>query len=178
MSINPQLTYSLELSNGYEGDLASTRDHVVDARRNDLAASAEASFGLFVCKSTDTDDLGFGLCVTTQQALGILVHSMSEEKTQGVTTGLINGEFGNVMHKGRAWVRVKETVTPLSPVRVAVLDHSGTVTGATQGTFLTTADTSTHHTALLTNARYLTRASAGDLAQVEIDALPATLTAD
>lgn len=178
MSINPQTSYALELSNGYEGDLSSTRDHVVDARRNDLAASAEAIFGVFVCKSANADDLGFGLCVTTTQALGILVHSMSEEKTQGVTTGLINGEFGNVMHKGRAWVRVKETVTTASPVRVAVLDHSGTVAGMTQGTFGTTADAGTHHTALLPQARYVRGATAGNLAEVEIDALPVLLTAD
>lgn len=179
MSINPQTAYSLEISNGYEGDLASTRDHVVDARRNDLASSAEASYGLFYCKSSNSDDLGFGLCNTTSQALGILVHSQDLEKTQGVTVGMINGEFGSLLHQGRAWVKVMEAVTTASPVRVAVLDSSGITTGMTQGRFGTTADSSTHTTALLTNARYITsQATPGGLAIVEIGALPVKLTAD
>jgi hypothetical protein len=179
MSINPQTAYSLELANGYQGDLASTRDHVVDARRNDLAASAEALYGLFYCASTNADGLGFGLADATHQALGILVHSQDLEKTEGVTLGMINGEFGSIMHQGRAWVKVMEAVTLASPVRVAVGDDSGNVTGATAGNFLTTADSSGHTTALLTNARFVTaQATPGGLAIVEIGALPAKLTAD
>lgn len=176
--INPQTSYRLEILRAFAGDLSSTRDHVMDARRNDLSASAEAVFGLFVCKSSASDDLGFGLCNASSQALGVLVHSQRQEKIQDQTVGLKNGEFGNVMHEGRCWVIAREAVTTADPVRVCVGDLSGSITGAVEGSFVTTADSSGHKTARLLNARYLTSGSAGDAVEVEIVALPNVLTAD
>lgn len=169
-----QTSYALGLTGTlYEGSLSSSRNHEVDALRNDLAASAEAIFGKAVCKSSATDDLGFGLCNASSQFKGVLVHGMEQEK---LTTGLVNGEFGNVMKSGRCWVKVVHNVTPASLVRVFIADYSGTTSGAVQGAFGTTLVAA--NTALLVNARYLGRGSAGDLVEVEIDASPVLLTAD
>lgn len=169
-----QTSYALEpTATGFQGMLSDTRDSVVDARRNDLAASAEAAFGLGVCKSTDSDDLGFGLCNATRAWLGVLVHSMDLEKT---TTGLPSKEFGNVLHKGRVWVKVVETVTTASTVKVFIADYSGTLTNAVAGAFGDTAVAA--NTATLLNARYLGSGSAGDIVELELDANAVLLTAD
>jgi hypothetical protein len=167
-----QTSYALELgTTGYAGQLADTRDHVSDARRNDLAASAEAVYGRLYCRSTNADLLGFGLADATHQTLGVLAHSMDLEEA---TTGLLNGEFGNLVHKGRVYVTVVDSVTPDSLVRVYGADYSGSVSGAVEGTFGATKHAS--YTCLLTNARYLGSASAGETVILEIDALPTLLT--
>lgn len=169
-----QTSYSLQPSGiGKQGQLADSRDILVDAYRNDLASSAEATFGLGVCKSADADDLGFGLCNATRAFLGVLVHSMDFEKS---TTGLASGEFGNVMRKGRVWVKVVEAVTTASTVKVFVADHSGTIANAVEGAFGDTAVAT--KTATLLNARYLDAGSAGDIVRIELDANAVLLTAD
>lgn len=174
MAFNPQTSYALGITGTlYEGNLSDSRDVEVDARRNDLAASAEALYGKAVCKSSNTDDLGFGLCNASSQFQGVLVFGQQHEKS---TTGLANGEFGSVMKKGRCWVKVVHNVTPASLVRVFIADYSGTTADAVQGAFGTTLVAA--NTALLANARYLGRGSAGDLVEVEIDASPVLLTAD
>lgn len=169
-----QTSYALEPSTlGKEGQLVDSRDILVDARRNDLAASAEAAFGRAVCKSAASDDLGFGLCNATTQFLGVLVHAQDFEKT---TTGLPNGEFGNVMRKGRVWVSPVEAVTTASTVKVFVGDHSGTIARAVQGTFGDSAVAT--KTATLLNARYLGACAADGMVELEIDANAVLLVAD
>ena len=169
-----QTSYSLGLVGTlYEGSLDTSRDHVVDARRNDLAAAAEAVFGRAVCKSSNSDNLGFGLCNASTAFQGVLVHGMQQEK---LAVGLANGEFGNVMKKGRVWVKPVHNVTTATPVRVFIADHSGTTSGAFEGAFGTTLVAA--KTALLLNARYLGAVSAGALVEVEIDANANLLVAD
>lgn len=171
-----QTSYSLEpATNGLAGQLADTRNALIDGFRNDLAASAEAAYGLAVCKSTDSDDRGFGLCGTARQFLGVLAHQNDSERSS-TATGLANKEFGNVMRKGRIWVKVVEAVTTASTVKVFVADHSGTLANAVEGAFGDTAVTA--KTATLANSRYLTAASAGETALLEIDTAPVLLTAD
>ena len=169
-----QTSYSLQPSGtGKQGQLVDSRNIVVDARRNDLAASAEATFGLGVCKSANSDDLGFGLCNASTQFLGVLVHAQDFEKT---TTGLPNGEYGNIMKKGRVWVKVVEAVTTASVVKIFIGDHSGTITDAVEGAFGDTAVAT--KTATLLNARYLNAAAAGAIVELELDGSPVVLTAD
>ncbi len=160
-----QTSYSLERSAGYEGQLYDTRDIRSDARRNDFAASAEAPFGKMVCKSTDSDDLGMAGANATTQVLGVLIHSMDTEQS---TTGLLATEFGNVASKCTVWVRPVHNVTTVTPVRVFVVDYTGTTTGAVVGAFGTTAVSAKTSLPLL-NCRYLRAASAGDLVPVEIN---------
>lgn len=174
MAIIPQTSYALGITGTlYEGCLSDTRDAQIDGLRNDLAASAEALYGKGVCKSSDTDDKGFALANVTTQFMGVLVFGMQHEKS---ATGLLNGEFGSVMRKGRCWVKVVHAVTPASLVRMFIADHSGTTSGAVEGAFGTTLVAT--KTALLLNARYLGRGSAGDLVEVELDASPVILAAD
>jgi len=169
-----QTSYALEpTATGFQGGLSDTRNILVDARRNDLAASAQAVYGLGVCKSTATDGLGFGLCGTARQFLGVLVHSMDLEKQ---TTGLPNGEFGNVMRQGRVWVKVVEAVTQDSTVKVFVADHSGTIANAVEGAFGDTVVST--KTATLLNARYLGAGAAGDLVELELGPNAVLLVAD
>ncbi len=170
-----QTAYALELTHtGYVGQIADTRDVRVDGFRNDLAASAEAAFGLGFCRSAATDLQGFGLCNTSRRFLGVLVHSMDFEKT---TTGLPSLDFGNLMSRGTVWVRVVEAVTQESTVKVFIADYSGTLANAVAGAFGDTAVAA--NTATLPNARYLGSAAAGELVQLELNAPgPILLTAD
>lgn len=169
-----QTSYALEpTATGFEGQLVDTRDIRVDAFRNDLAASASAKFGLGVCRSTNSDLRGFGLCNTSKQWLGVLVHSMRLEQED---TGLPSLEYGDVMRKGRVWVKVVETVTPESTVKVFIADYSGTISNAVEGAFGDTAVAA--KTASLVNARYLTGGSAGELVMLELDANAVLLSAD
>lgn len=162
----PQLTYALEQSLGYEGNLADTRDIRVDARRNDAAASAELPFGRFVTKSAATDHLGMKLPAASEVLLGILVHSHSNEKT---VTGLPNLEFGDVLSQGRVLVKVENAVAP-GDIVLCRIDSGGNGAGSCRGGAAVAASLTA-----IPQARFLTAAAINGLAVVELN-MPAVPT--
>lgn len=156
-----QLTYSLELAAGYEGQISDSRPSQLDGRRND--AGAELPFGKAVSKSTATDNLGMKLPAAGEVLLGILVHAMDNEKT---TTGLPSLEMGNVLSRGRALVKVENAVTPASQVLVRI-DGGGNGAGSFRGGAAVAASL-----VAIPNARFLGSAGVNELAEVEINLPP------
>lgn len=83
----------------------------------------------------------------------------------------------NVMRSGIIWVYTTEAVVIGNPVRFWDTDYSATVTGAFVGRFCTAA--SATRTTLFTNgAAWMSETSGPGLAQLEINMVAATFTAD
>lgn len=157
-----QTTYSLAMvATGYEGGLADSRPSQIDGFRND--AGAEVAYGLGVTKSSATDNLGFQLADPGEIFLGVLVHDMAKERT---TTGLPSLTMGSVLSRGRVWVKVENTVA----VGDAVLVRT-TTAGNGKGSFLT-GSAAAGVTTLIPQARFMSAASAGGLAILDLN-LPA-----
>lgn len=168
-----QTSYSLEQSSPSQpGMVSSTQDVRVRPFRNDNASPVD--FGLAVCRSADTDDMGFDLCNATRQFLGVLTWGQIKENG---TDGLASKEMGSIMESGEVYVRVVEDVTPESTVKVFIADHSGTIDDAVPGAFGDTAVSA--KTATLANAKYAERASAGSVCRLRLNGPgPILLTAD
>lgn len=162
-----QTVYNLEQSPPSQPGMIA--DSNVGARirpfRNDNASPIP--FGLLVCRSTNTDDRGCDLANATRQVLGVLLY---EQVKQNGVDGLATITLGSVIEEGEVYVKVVEDVTPDSLVRVFIDDYSGTLAGAVAGAFGDSKVAA--HTALLTNAKYVSRASAGGVAKLRLN-LPA-----
>lgn len=159
-----QLTYALELSAGFEGQISDSRLCQIDGRRND--AGAELAFGRAVSKSANADNLGMKLPALNEVLLGILVHGMDNEKT---VTGLPSLEMGNVLSRGRAWVKVENAVTPASQVLIRI-DSGGNGAGSFRGG--AAVDDSL---VAVPQARFLGSAGINELVEVDVNfpAIPA-----
>lgn len=158
-----QLTYNTELTIAYAGMLADL------SPRNDVLsrASEEATsfpHGVAVVAGTDPD-LQALLPTGAATLLGVAAHSHAAE-VGADDQNLVNDEdMFSVLHEGRIYVQVEESVTPASTVFVRVAAGGG---GTQLGAFRASADTATALAA--TGARYLTSAAANGFAVLEIDA--------
>lgn len=100
---------------------------------------------------------------TADYLLGIAMLSSVE---QAMTTGVVDIAdltAVNILNKGRVWVVVEEAVTPASPVFIRHTDNGAN----TSGGFRASADTA--RAKEFTRLRYMSSASAGGLAVVEIN---------
>lgn len=163
-----QTAYNLELSAPTQpGHVADSAPRRIRPFRNDNVAAFP--FGLAVCRSANADLRGFDALVTTRQFLGVTTWGQSQESGFPVGTandGIQPTEMNGILEQGEVLVTVTEAVTPESAVRVQIVDGTPGITGAVVGSFCTTADTSTHTTALLVNAKYIT--SAAPLGQAKV----------
>ncbi len=159
-----QTTYSLAQSAPSQPGMIADSDVTARVRafRNDNASAFP--FGLLVSKSTATDDRGFDTLSVSHQTLGVL--TFGQIKVNG-TDGLPTLEMGSILEEGEVYVTVVHNVTPDDVVRVFTVDYSGTTTGAVVGAFGTTAVSA--KTAILANAKYVSRASAGGVAKVRLN---------
>lgn len=144
---------------GMKGDAGD--DHVLSR-----AAEEAIPFGKLVVLGTDLDtqcalpaasadvtDAGKQLGVSLQS------HAMEQSSSRD---GYLEKDMVSVMHKGRVYVKVEETVTPADPVYVRYAAG-----GDGLGSFGKSAGSSAR--AALANARYLKGASSGGLALLEVD---------
>lgn len=171
-----QTSYALAQSAPSQPGMLSDSDVTARVRpfRNDNASPF--TFGLAVSRSTDTDDRGFDALSTARQFIGVLTFGQIK---QNGTDGLPTKEMGGILEDGEVLVSVVHNVTPDSPVRVFIVDHSGTTSGAVVGAFGTTAVTSGSKTATIANAKYVSRASAGGVAKLRLNTPgPLLLVAD
>lgn len=153
-----QLTYSLELAAGYEGQVSDSRPSQIDGRRND--SGAEIAFGKAVSKSSATDHLGMKLPAAGEVLLGILVNSQDFEKT---ATGLPDKDMGSVLSRGRVLVKVENAVAPGDGVLVRI-DTGGSGRGSFRGGAAVAGQL-----VLVPQARFMTAAAANGLAEVDVN---------
>ena len=159
-----QLDYSQSPAAGYPGMQADTGyKHVVSCKNPNIAIP----FGLFVAR--DNADGRVKLPTTSDEVIngkGIaLADFASESINNGQAAGYPLKSAVSVMRQGRVWVEVEENVVEGDPVFARYADGSG---GKVQkGALRKSADTST--AAQVPGAKFITTASAGGIAQVELN---------
>ena len=158
-----QTTYSVEATVAFEGMLGDPSGG--PSRRSISLAnedSAAAFFGRGVTFGTDPDTQ-FALPSGTGAVLaGITVH---RHETQDATDdGIAQDETCELLRGGRIWVLPEDAVTPTSDV---YWRHTTGGAGEVIGQFRTDADTA--QADQVTSARWLTSASAGNPALLEIN---------
>lgn len=133
-------------------------------------ASAEIPFGVMVAQGSADD--GAKKVDGTDKPVGIVVrhHGFAQESSDLGTTGIKPKTMMTVLTHGQIYVRTEDAVDPTDPVRVRTTAAGEEVLGA----FRTAADD--NDCALLTGARWMSSAGAGEIAILEIDMTEATMT--
>jgi hypothetical protein len=159
----PQTTYTIDPLPAFAGTLASSRDVVVQGRRNDAPAAAEMPYGKAVMRSTAVDGFGMVPVAAGGVLLGVLVRG---RRYEGSEIGLLSGLFGDVVSKGPVYVQVENAVAIGDNVLVRI-DSGGLGAGSIRGGAAVAASLVS-----VPQARFVTAAAANGIAELELN-LPA-----
>jgi hypothetical protein len=161
-----QTSYSNTMTAAFAGMLADTSDNDIFGALQ-AEASSEIPFGVMVCKGTGDNDAKLP-AASTAKLFGVLVHSHNYEPRIDLgTVGVKPGATLNVLNRGRIHVVVEENVTREDRAYVRYAAGAG---GTQLGAFRKSAvvDETIDATA---KCKFVTSASAGQLAIVEVDML-------
>lgn len=158
-----QLSYAVDMAAGKEGGL-------YDAGENDVLSFLNPvdviPFGKLVVRDAEDDECKLPAASTditdVTKALGLALALQNIEQSTSGVAQYVAKSVVSVLRKGRAWVKVEETVTVNSTVHVRYAAGGNGV-----GSFGDTTGTSER--APLAGAKYLTGASANGLAVVEFN---------
>jgi hypothetical protein len=163
-----QTTIPYPLPIGFAGQLADTLDNDVLSYVS-AEVSLEMPFGIMVAKGTGDFD-GILPVSSGSVPVGVLVHAHVYDNGP-------NGELGtlglkpktalNILRRGRIYVLVEEAVVALDRAYIRYAAGSG---GSQLGTFRKSADSATALD-VTKKCQYLTSASAGGLALLDVDML-------
>lgn len=156
-----QLTYNVSQPIGIAGQKADTGPMDVLSRVSEEATAFP--YGVAVVRGTNPDTQAL-LPTGAATLLGVAMHSHAAENDLSAAASVEDERMFNVCHDGRLLVKVEEAVTPASTVYVRIAAGAG---GTQKGAFRASADTASALAA--TGMRYLTSASSGGLAVLEID---------
>lgn len=160
-----QTTYSINPAVAFSGQKADTgNDDCLSFVNGE--ASAEIRFGAVVCQGTAVNEAILPVDANSE-ALGIVVHSHAYHKTQELgTTGLKPNVPMSVMRKGRIWVLCRSGCTAGDRLyaRHDISDGGTEFKGAPEDA----ADAS-DMLDLSNQGRWMTTASAGEIALLEVD---------
>lgn len=161
-----QTSYAQSMTAAYAGMLADGSANDCIAMRND-EVSAEIAFGRAVMFGSTTDGTSAKLPTAESSVIaGLVVHSHSYAQTTELgSTGVKVGGILNVLRKGRMWVTVEDAVIPGD--RLWVRGVAGGDPEFLGG--LLPADDSTDTVDCTGQGQFLTAASAGALALLEVD---------
>lgn len=161
----PQLTYPLDYALPFEGSLVdgSFDTNIVSASN----VAAASFFGRACLQVLDFEDRFVQPTTIGGVFLGILVHSHAIEQSQVTAggAGLPVNHPGGILRKGRIWVVVEEDIVTTDDVFYR-FDAPGALPEAF-GRWR--SDLDTDGAQQVTQARWLTAASAGGLAKLEIN---------
>jgi hypothetical protein len=156
-----QTSYDAEADVAFPGMLVDTD---AASRSSISRANEETSavgYGLGVALGTDPE-VQFELpAATAFEFGGVLVHSHAREDVEAV--GPVEGELAELLRKGRIWVVAEEAVTTADNVFLRHTANGGLLPGG----WRTDADTA--RADQIAQARWLTAAGAGELAQLEVN---------
>lgn len=170
-----QTSYLDRYASAFAGMLADLRDHEAVAKQNGEASlSIPFGVGVMIDAAASGDVLlPRQASFTSQGWVGVSIHKHNEEGE------IIAGDMLSILRRGVIWVVTETAVTAAnlylpSQVKMRVLASGGnTQLGAFRGP---TADADADSTATVVGARWLSAASAGGLAMLEIpDAVTLTL---
>lgn len=160
----PQTSVSSSLTKAFAGMKGDSRKDGHDRSFVNAEASAEIPFGVAVAHGS-TDEAAILPADANSKLAGVVVHSHAYDKRVDFgTTGLKPKVSLSVMRKGSIWVQVEETVAPGEPVFAR---HTASGGNTTKGLFRNDADSAT--CTQLGNSKFLTAATAGNLALVDVD---------
>jgi hypothetical protein len=158
-----QTTYPTNMVAGFAGQLGAGQHDIVPAFNKE--SSAELAFGQAVCFQGGSTDVGFSVLspdALTDVIKGVVVHSHAYAvgSTLG-TTGVKSGDVVSVLRKGRILVTCENGCAPGDRLHVRVLAGTeGALRSAADG--INTIDSTTQGV-------WMTRASAGGLAELDVD---------
>jgi hypothetical protein len=138
-----QLTYSESAADAFAGMLADSEESSILGRAN--GDSVDLEFGIMVT-AKDTTDPNKEIKRTDEtysanDLLGVLAHKHTQDRSLLDTTeGLLVDAMGDVVRKGRIWVRIEETVVVGDAVFYRFAAGGG---GTALGRFRNDADTAT-----------------------------------
>lgn len=161
-----QTSYSASFTAGFSGQLYGTDGHEMIAMRND-EASAEIAFGRAVKFNSTSDGTSAKLPASESDKIaGIVVHSHRYLPTTELgTTGLKPNVVMNVLRRGKILVTVEDAVQVGDRLWVrAVAGGDPEFLGG-----LCVADDSTDTVDCTNQGVFLTAASAGGLAVLDVD---------
>lgn len=163
-----QTAYAETMAANFEGMLADVSMKVVDSFTQG-EASAEMPFGIMLAKGTG-DREAILPAASNAKLIGILMHSHHYAKGDGGelgTTGVKPKATLNILRKGRLVVKVETTVAKYDRAFVRYATGAGgTQLGAWRNAAVTNETID-----LGTKAQFMSAASAGGLAVVEVDML-------
>lgn len=165
-----QTTYSYTMTTAFAGMLADSNIALNDIFGAVQAeASAEIPFGVMCCKGTGDNDAKLP-AASNAKLIGVLIHSHTYEPRLDLgTVGVKPGAMLNIMNKGRVWVLVEENVTREDRAYIRYAAGAG---GTQLGAFRKSSVSGETIDATKT-CKFVTSASAGQLAVVEVDMLNA-----
>lgn len=195
--VGVQGSYPQKTPIGHEGMIADLQAYVSRSYRNQ--SGAVIPFGALVMSDTSpgsNDPLAVELATAATGIVGLALDSLTFEGAVGPTAYVgaagqypgsaidADGRMGypdkqtvNVMSKGVALVYTTEAVTLGDAVRFFIVSHTGTLAGSHVGRFGKSA-VANKTVAITAGARWLSKASAGGLALLELDIPGATFAAD
>jgi len=159
-----QLSYG-EMSKGFAGMLADMADHEVISRACENAA---IGFGRFVSVGTAKDTQAklpaAAGDVTNLTLLGVALHDHARESiADSLEAGYKQYESMSVCKKGHVYVIAEQDVSPTDAVYVRHTTNGTLTPGGVR------KDVDTANAVLVSKARFLTSALAGELVVVDID---------
>lgn len=163
-----QTSYSYTMSAAFAGMLADVGDNDIFGAVQ-AESSLEIPFGVMVCKGSGDNDAKLP-AASTAKLLGVLVHSHNYEPRLDLgTTGVKPGAMLNILNRGRIYVTVEEAVTKEDRAYVRYAAGAG---GTQLGAFRKSAVTD-ETIDVTKKCKFVTSASSGGLAVVEVDMLNA-----
>jgi len=186
-----QGSYPLELTNGHEGLIADLQAYVSRSYTNETSAVIPYGHAVII-DGAATSGLGAKLPAgaSATDVLGIAVDSNVFENVSGTYTPVptnktTDGRIGypdkqmvNVLSKGVIWVYTADAVALGDAVRLFHTDSaSASSNGGYKGRFGKTAEAG-YTFEITAGARWLSAASAGNIALLEIDIPTLTVSAD
>jgi len=159
-----QTSYSAAPAKALSGQLADSAPHTIVSMVNE-EASAEMRFGVAVAQGS-ADDGALLPDEASDEIVGIVVHSHAYHKTQELgSTGLKPGVVMDVLRKGRIWVTCRSGCTKGDRLYVRQ-DITG---GGTEFEGAPEDAADTDNIDCTNQGRWMTTASAGELALLEVD---------
>jgi hypothetical protein len=132
-----------------------------------LSNAQDIAFGKFVCQSDQADNVARlpmqATDITGLAGLGVVLHSHDAEEDDVSPVGVAFGKTMSILRKGRCYVQVEDAVSKGGKVYVRFTASGSYVVGSFR------SDTDSGKAAQLPNARYKTSATAGQLAEVELN---------
>jgi hypothetical protein len=156
-----QTTYSIDHNAAYAGMVADMQLLNSTSRINNSGAVIAYGKGVVTESGTDNGVELPGSGSVLADVNGVVMYELDRDQADGAVAGIHDGRDGTIITQGKVWVTVLDTVVKDEPVFLRV--------GATDtGDFTNVAGSGATLSIELTGSKYLTGATAGNLALISL----------